>query len=111
MPIINHDIQRALRVAGIVKDDNPTDTGIQARLDRHNLSLDETLAHLSDLVTGSDTSAVKLRAVDTILKLHGILKETAAPPPSINIIINDSLGTPVGNGINPILIPRRESVQ
>lgn len=108
MPIINHDIQKALRLAGIVKEENAEDTGIQARLDRHNLSLTETLDHLSDLVTGADTSAVKLRAIDTILKLHGVLKETTAPPPAINIIINDSKAIP---GINPILVPRQESVQ
>lgn len=108
MPIINHDIQKALRLAGIVKEENTEDTGIQSRLDRHNLSLTETLDHLANIVSNADTSTVKLRAVDTILKLHGVLKETAAPPPSINIIINDSKAI---TGINPILVPRQESVQ
>lgn len=109
MPIIEHGVQAALRQAGIIKDESELPTDLTSRLERKNLDLDSTLLHLHDIVNGADTSAVKLRAVDTILKLHGVLKDQAAPPPSVTFVIQ---GGEVNNqGLNPILIPRKAAIQ
>ena len=111
MPIIEHAVQEALRNAGLVK--NPEvekEKSIEEMLDESGLTLSETVNHLSDVVTGADTSNTKLRAIETAFKLRGTLKDQAQAPPSINIIIHDGkFGAGTGNtinGLNPILIPR-----
>ncbi len=112
MPIIQHGIQQALRDAGLIKDPSDAPSSVNDLLDQEDLSLQQTIQHLSDVVSGSDTSAVKLRAIETALKLRGVLKEQAAPPPSFNIIINDTSGKdPSVNGLNPILIPRARPIE
>lgn len=111
MPIIQHGIQEALRQAGIVKDSSDAPTTVNELLDDQDLSLRQTIQHLADIASGADTSAVKLRAIETALKLRGVLKEQAAPPPTFNIIINDKSGNPSVNGLNPILIPRPRPVE
>lgn len=101
MPLLRPDIQKVLRETGLATAEGGS---ISEKLDAHALSVDEILDGLSDVVHGADTSAVKLRALETASKLHGILKEQAAPPPSITIVIND----PASAGqVNPILIPRQ----
>ena len=112
MPILNHGVQEALRQAGILPSEREENSSIQDQLNSEGLSTRDLLIHLKDLVDGADTSAVKLRAIDTGLKLHGVLKDQAPAPPSINIIINDKDGMPGSvNGLNPILIPRKASVE
>ena len=110
MPIISPNVQEALRQSGLVKDPGEKRT-IDEMMDACGLSLAETLQNLSDVATGADTSSAKLRANEIAFKLRGVLKETAPPPPSFNIIIQDSGSENTINGIDRILIPRPESVQ
>lgn len=112
MPLISHNVQAALREAGIVKDPDAQDDTVQSHLDNEGLSLKETIGLLGDVALGADTSAVKLRAIETALKLRGVLKEQAAPPPSFNIVFTSPSDLPVGNNspkINPILVPRKSA--
>jgi hypothetical protein len=111
MPIISANVQEALRQSGLVKDPSVEKRTIDQMMDACGLSLEETLQNLSDVATGADTSSAKLRANEIAFKLRGVLKETAPPPPSFNIIIQDSGSENTINGIDRILIPRPESVQ
>ncbi len=113
MPIISHGVQEALRMSGIVKDPDAEDKSVTGILESNDLDLKQIISHLADVVSGADTSAVKLRAIDTVLKLHGVLKEQAAPPPSFNIVFTSPEDRPIGNEslkINPILVPRPRKV-
>lgn len=107
MPILKPEIQKALRVAGLAKE--TVDSSLSDKLELRGLSLDSTLEVLFDLVHNSSNEVIKRQAVDTVLKLHGVLKEQAAPPPSITIVINDSKSEVTPEGLNPILIPRNTS--
>lgn len=111
MPLIQHNVQEALRQAGIVKDPSTADDSVSGHLDAEGLSLKETIGLLGDVALGADTSAVKLRAIETALKLRGVLKEQAAAPPSFNIVFSSPADRPVSEGeikINPILVPRMQ---
>jgi hypothetical protein len=100
MPILSPEIQRVLRTAGLKKD-NET---IQEKLDSSGLGLTETLELLAEIAQTSTNESVRIRAAETVLKLHGVLKDQAPPPPSITIVINDGKDTP---STNPILLPRQ----
>jgi|SRR5712671_2747003 len=101
MPLIKPNIQAALREAGLASSHEDT---ITERLDRSGLSLDAALEELSEIARSSENESTRLRAIETSLKLRGILKEQQAPPPSISIVIQG--GNEVA-GENPILLPRQ----
>ena len=112
MPIIQHNVQAALREAGLVKDPNAKEESIEDILDSEGLTLRETISCLSDVVKCADTSASRKSAIDTALKLRGVLKEQVAPPPSFNIVFTSPNDLPMGSSgevprLNPILVPRR----
>lgn len=101
MPILKPEIQAALREAGLSRDS----TSISDKLNNADLSIDDAIIMLGDIARGGDT-AQRQRALDTILKLHGVLKENVQVP-VVTIVINDPDGP---KGINPILIPREKAV-
>lgn len=105
MPILRPEIQKALRVAGLTRD--PSDIPLSDRLEIANLGLDHTLEALGELANSSNES-IREKAINTSLKLHGVLKEQAAAPPSVTIIIQDPKA--VAGSVNPILIPREAAV-
>ena len=107
MPLMKPEIQRVLRTLDTVSnssrssDESPG--SLVSLLDRAGLSLEDCLSGLADIAHGGDTSNVKKSALDTALKLHGVLKDQAPPPPSVTIVIQD----PDNAGLdNPILLPR-----
>lgn len=109
MPIISPNIQAALRKAGIAKESS--DIPLPERLDANNLSIDELLCELSNIVQGGDTPQ-KLRAIDTGLKLHKVLNDQPASIPQISIVIQDKFSVAGAIcDINPILIPRPNIVK
>lgn len=103
MPLMNPNIQKALQVAGLEKKKGE-DSSLTEKLNEENLGLSPLLGHLSDLILGAGNESTKMRAIEAALKMHGVLKDQAAPPPSISIIINDPQSTQFA--VNPILIPR-----
>jgi hypothetical protein len=100
------EIQRALRSLDTASAVSGTETvgSLVSILDRAGLSLEDCISELSDIAKDGDTSTVRKGAIDTALKLHGVLKDQAPPPPSVTIVIQD----PANAGLdNPILLPRQ----
>lgn len=89
---------------------SPPDASIKEQLGAAGLSLESTLATVSHLMDHADSDAIRLKAAEDSLRIHGLMKDQAAPPPSVTIIIQDPSAP---SGINPILIPRqqKETVQ
>lgn len=113
MPIMRPEVQEMMRNAGLVdgqKISAPAEDTIAAKLERAGLGLEEVLLNLAQTANNSANEGLKVRANETALKLHGALKETAAPSvPAFTIIINDSASKPVEihEGVNPIFLPRQ----
>lgn len=110
MPLIRKDVQAVLRTldSGKTNSRASEDSVIADVMERAGLTLEECVGHLSDIINGADSSSVKKAALDTALKLHGVLKDTVPPPPSVTILIQDPGSETVGQ-TNPILIPRQIS--
>lgn len=72
-------------------------------LEESGLGVQDTLNTIGELMRGADTSAVRVRAAETSLKLNRLLADDDIKGQTIvNIIIKDSQF----DGLNPILLPR-----
>lgn len=117
MPLMKPEVQKVLREAGLMKDQRESEAPLTERLNAAGLGLDEVLENLSTIINGTGNEAIKLRALETTLKAHGALKETAPSVPSFTIIIQPSLesssasasvkSSNLPEGLNPILLPRQ----
>ena len=119
MPLIRPEIQKILRESGLLeseevkarKDARP----LAERLDAAGLGLDETLEELAMVAKGSGNESLRVRCLETVLKAHGALKESAPSAPSFTIVIQgQAVGDPshtkqanIPDGVNPILLPRQ----
>lgn len=103
MPILKPEIQKALAAAGINK---TADSSINDKLEMAGLGVHDTLTELADIMNRSDNDGYRLRAIEMVLKAHGLMKEAAAPMPSVTIVINDPSSSDSQRSINPILVPR-----
>lgn len=101
MPILNPKIQQILRESGLSGES--AEESLNEKLNASSLSLQDDLDRLATIAANGETDSVKLRAIETSLKLKGALKEAQAQAPIINIVIQDP-NAPLG--VNPILIPR-----
>lgn len=79
---------------------------VEDLLDEASLSKEELLLNLSSIMRSGETDAVRLRALEGALRLHGLLSSTkessTEPAVAVQIIIQDG----DFSGLNPILIPR-----
>ena len=108
MPLMKPEIQEVLRAAGLAKDQPKTDAPLTEKLNAAGLGLSETLDEIASIVKGSGNEALRFRALETVLKAHGALKESIPPPPSFTIVIQDTLPNPSQTpSVNPILLPRQ----
>lgn len=114
MPLIRPEIQQVLREAGLAPsrktENREAEPGsVSAKLEAAGLGLDETLERYADLACNTSNEVLRKNALDTILKMHGALKEAAAAPPSFTIVIQSSgeASAPLVAGTNPILLPRQ----
>lgn len=114
MPLIKPEIQKALRSAGLASqlDDHDSSDNdkspFENQLERAGLGLEDTLNELANISKTSVSEHLKLRSIETVLKLHQVLKESPATQiPQINIIINDSSSSALINDVNPIFLPRQ----
>lgn len=114
MPILQTEIQRALRQVGLR---NPSDRSegrlsegeFHDRLDGAGLTLENTLAAICGVMVNGDNDSTKLKAAEIILKARGHLKEVQPAPPVVNIVINDNGGS--GNrSVNAIIFPRPQVI-
>lgn len=72
-------------------------------LEKHTLTADDALESLNSNMRFGDSSSIRQRAVETALKLNGLLDADNAKPDfhvTINILDSEF------QGMNPILIPR-----
>jgi hypothetical protein len=107
MPILKPEIQKALRAAGLTRE--VSEVPLSDRLEVAGLGLDSTLEILHDLAHNSGNENTRRQAIETVLKLHQVLKDQPAAPPSVTIVIQDP--HMVAGSVNPILIPRDTTKQ
>ena len=100
MPISNPQIQEALREAGLV---GVHKHSLTEQLAAEDLTVEDAIKLLADIAYTSQEPSLRLRAVETVLKLQGLMKDSAPSAPVVNFIIQDPEGP---RDINPILIPR-----
>lgn len=105
MPLIKPEVQRVLRESGL---DKPERTGtVDEQLTLSGLSNEALADELSHLALNSTNEALRLRALETALKVRGALKEQPPVIPSFTIVIqNSSPDLTKTGGVNPILFPR-----
>jgi hypothetical protein len=119
MPLMRPEIQEVLRAAGLAPEATKKDSRpLSEKLDAAGLSLEETLEELAILVKSSGNDSLRARCLETVLKAHGALKESAPAAPSFTIVIQETLGNgavaqplqgteKIPVGVNPILLPRQ----
>lgn len=121
MPIMKPEVQRVLRAAGLKPENKEPkeDVTLEGQLGEF-LSVEETLENLASMAKNSASDAIRLRALETALKLYGALKESTPQLPHFTIIINDGsvseksqvqVLAKTGNGVNPIFVPRQISLE
>jgi len=100
MALLNpNQIKSVLRESGL----STKQEDVKKLLDVEGLGVSELITELGSVVRGADSSAMKLKGIETGLKLHGVLqRDDVVQVPQVTIIINDS----EHSEINPILIPR-----
>ena len=101
MPLLKANIQEALRAAGLTKE--RSSGTVDDQLNAAGLSNEEIFEEAAILMKAGTSDAVKLGAINSILKVKGLMKEASAPPPAITILIQGSATVPE---VNPILLPR-----
>ena len=108
MPLIKPEIQNLLRKAGLAPEQSKIDQTLVEKLDCAGLDLDSVLEELNTLAKSSGNEALRLRALETALKAHGALKDSAPAIPSFTIIIQDGASkSSESTQVNPILLPRQ----
>ena len=105
MPLIKPEVQKILRESGLEK--TPNQSTVDEQLAVSGLSNEAIADELTHLALQSGNEALRLRALETALKVRGALKETPPVIPSFTVIIQNSNPdlTKTG-GVNPILFPR-----
>lgn len=105
MPLIKPEVQKILRESGLEPKER---TGtVDEQLNVAGLSNEALADELTHLALNSSNEALRLRALETALKVRGALKEQAPVIPSFTIIIqNSSPDLSKTGGVNPILFPR-----
>ena len=102
MPLLQvNQIKNVLKESGIKAGSDD----IKGILAREALAPDDLISELGSVVRGADSTAMKLKGIETALKLNGLLQTNndGVGAPIVNIIIHDS---EFSQGVNPILIPR-----
>jgi hypothetical protein len=94
-----------LRAAGLEKSES--EGTISEKLSRAGLSDDELAEELVLLAKNSGNEALRLRAIETALKIKGALKDQpSSVVPSFTIVIQPFSANSAPEGPNPILFPR-----
>lgn len=76
---------------------------LQDLLDQNCIGSADVIDHLATIIRQGETEAIRLKALDTALKLNGLLQNDFQQiVPTVNIIINSAKEY----SVNPILIPR-----
>jgi hypothetical protein len=106
MPLIRPEIQKVLRATGLEKE--PTEGTISEKLSEVGLSDDSIAENLADIATRSGNEALRLRAIETALKVRGALKDQVQnSTPTFNLIIQSCNPSVTPPSVNPIVFPRQ----
>jgi len=109
-PIINDNpeaIDEILKETGIKKEGN----SLKDILSNSGMGLENVIQNLANLAFNAGDDAVRLRAIDTGLKLHKVMDDEKAAAPVINITIQSVNGNREMHGIASILVPRTIEVK
>lgn len=102
MKITNSPADAILKEAGI----GPAEkNNLREILEANFLGLDEVIQELSNVVHNDPKNELRLKGIDTALKLHKVMEDDKSVP-SIVINIQAPGGAGVSVGIPDILIPR-----
>lgn len=116
MPLIRPEIQKVLRSAGLMEEPAGEKTAgedgtLTDKLNDAGLSLREILENLAYTAKESNNEGLRVRCLETALKVHGAMKDSAPAIPSFTIVIQESSSAPTSDptikGVNPILLPRQ----
>jgi hypothetical protein len=114
MPLIKPEVQKILREAGLTKDsggDYSEDLTLEGHLTEAGLSSNAIAENLSNIALHSGNDNLRLRALETALKIKGALKEQVTELPNFTIVIQNtspnSQDLSKTGGVNPILFPRQ----
>jgi len=95
---------RAAAAGELSADGVPNAKGLRTLLEKHNLTADDALESLGDVMRSGGSDAIRHRATETALKLNGLLDKDSNKQDfhvTINILDGD-----YNSGLNPILLPR-----
>lgn len=108
MPLIKPEIQKVLRASGLEREEAPEGT-ISEKLDRAGLSTTDIAEELTKIATSSGNETLRLRALETAMKAHGVLKDSASVQvPSFTVVIQHAgSGSENTKDLNQILFPRQ----
>jgi hypothetical protein len=108
MPLINTNlINDVLVEAGIAP---AADAKLTDLLRRNNLDVHSLLSALNDIAVNAPSDAIRLRAIEDALKMHGAMKEAEVKPSfSFNISITDKFAPEMQVTELPFIIPREVS--
>lgn len=107
MPLIKPEVQKILRAAGLSdKSDSAT---LDEQLTEAGLSSEQLAENLAGIALRSGNDGLRLRAIETVLKVKGAMKEQVTALPNFTIIIQNFSPQELGrtSGANPILFPRQ----
>jgi hypothetical protein len=106
MPLIKPEVQRILRESGL-EGSSSLKGSVDEHLNSAGLNNEALAEELTSLALNSNNEALRLRALETALKVKGALKEQTPALPSFTIVIqNSSPDLSKSGGVNPILFPR-----
>lgn len=108
MPLIKPEVQKVLTKAGLLDDNSLSTKSVDENLSHHGLDNSGIAEELAGLALRSNNESLRLRALETALKVKGALRETAAQIPNFTIVIqNSSSSLDKTQGVNPIIFPRQ----
>jgi len=113
MPLIRPEVQKVLRSAGLVGQDKELgspdgESTMSDQLTQAGLTDLSIADELKNLALHSNNEGMRLRALETALKVKGALKDQPISLPTFNIIIQSSdIDLAPTKGVNPILFPRQ----
>jgi hypothetical protein len=113
MPLIRPEVQRVLRSAGLVESPSSGETGsgettMSDQFNQAGLSDSNIAEEIKNLALHSNNEGMRMRALETALKVKGALKDQPISLPVFNIIIqNSDIDLQPTRGANPILFPRQ----
>lgn len=110
MPIIKPEVQKVLRSAGLLPEEKSEAGGtMNEGLESAGLTTEAIADELTALALRSSNEALRLRALETALKVKGALKDTPVTVPSFTVVIQTNEDHDLGqtHGVSPNLFPRQ----